>query len=50
MTHEKLSDRELKLLLAVLRCGENAYAPKICEKLGEYVGERPETPKPPSVT
>ncbi len=40
MTHEKLSDRELKLLLAILRCGENAYAPKIGEKLEEYAGER----------
>lgn len=40
MTHEKLTDRELKVMLALLRCGEDGYAPKIGDKLFEYAGER----------
>jgi DNA-binding PadR family transcriptional regulator len=39
MQHDKLTDRELKILLATLRCGEDAYAPRIGEKLMEWTGE-----------
>lgn len=39
MKHDKLSDRELKLLLAILRCGGDAYAPRIGEKLREFADE-----------
>lgn len=40
MHHDKLSTRELKMMLALLRCGKDAYAPKIGEKLAEYTGEK----------
>ena len=40
MHHDKLSDREMKVLLAILRCGAEAYGPKIGEKLETYAGER----------
>lgn len=40
MKHDKLSDRELKLMLAILHCGEEAYAPRIGDKLEEYTGEK----------
>ena len=39
MKHNKLTDRELKLLLAILRCGSDAYAPKIGDKLKELADE-----------
>ncbi len=39
MSHTKLSDRELKVLLAILRCGVEAYAPKIRDQLIEYTSE-----------
>lgn len=39
MQHDKLSDRELKILLATLRCGQDAYAPRIGDKLLELTGE-----------
>ncbi|MBL1435227.1 MAG: helix-turn-helix transcriptional regulator [Rhodobacteraceae bacterium] len=39
MSHTKLSDRELKVLLAILRCGVEVYAPKIRDKLREFENE-----------
>ena len=39
MPHDKLSDRELKIMLAILRCGADAYAPKIGDTLAEFTGE-----------
>ena len=40
MHHEKLSDRELKVMLAILRCGSDAYGPRIGEKLEQYADEK----------
>lgn len=40
MSHDKLSDRELKVLLAILRCGADAYGPRINDKLEAYADER----------
>ena len=40
MLHDKLSDRELKVMLAILRCGADAYGPRIGEKLETYAQER----------
>ena len=40
MQHDKLSDRELKVLLAILRCGADAYGPRISDKLVEYADEK----------
>ncbi|MEP3783245.1 helix-turn-helix transcriptional regulator [Ascidiaceihabitans sp.] len=40
MQHVKLSDRELKVMLAILRCAMDAYGPRIGEKLEEHTGER----------
>jgi len=40
MLHAKLSDREIKVLLAILHCGQEAYAPKILDKLFEHAHEK----------
>ena len=40
MPHIKLSDREMKVLLAILHCGVEAYAPKILDKLFEHAQEK----------
>ncbi len=40
MSYAKLSDREMKVLLAILHCGLEAYAPKILDKLFEHANEK----------
>jgi PadR family transcriptional regulator PadR len=39
MHHQKVSDREVEILLVILRCGENAYGPAIREHLADRTGE-----------
>jgi DNA-binding PadR family transcriptional regulator len=39
MSQKKLSNRDLKVLLAIMRCQQDAYAASILEKLRQYADE-----------